>query len=294
MNGSGQKPNTGNENHGKNKKILAAVSVVAAVAVLLIVFFFTKSNIFFSLAQHKAEDGDYKSAISLSEKSDLDAADILKDYAVLRIEINKYYPLLLSDFNLDKIKEWSITAQKTDAGSYLLSDTLSSEILELNTALSQIILCCEEYGALKSDILDMMDVFAEINRLHTKDAEGKNTSFTVGEERAKISRWTEANNRMLAFMAQAPRSENIYLANFLAKETQGEIAEFEETINGVAATYGDTSLVRFSGDAFKQYPDISNSDGQRVNLLKKEKFEEFMYKELCTELVRSLAGFYSA
>lgn len=288
------KPNTYNQNHGNKKKIIAAVSVVAAVTLILVVFLIAKNAIFFSLAESKAENGNYKSAVSLADKSGSDGADILKEYAVLRIEINKYYPLLLSDFNLDKIREWSEIAKKINAGSYLLNDELSAEIMELDTALAQIISCCEEYGALKKDILNMMDAFAEINRLHTKDAEGKNTSFTVAQERAKINEWTQINGRMLAFVAQIPRSENLYLINFLAKEAQGEIADFAKTIDGVAALYGETALVRFSGDANKQYPDISNSSGKRVNLLEKEGFEQFMYEELCSELVRSLAGFYSA
>lgn len=288
------KPNTETKNHGKKRKIIAAVSVVAAISVLLIAFLAAKNSIFFFLAQNQAENSDYKAAVSLADKSDSESADILKDYAVLRIEINKYYPLLLSDFNLDKIREWSEIAKKVNAGSYLLNDELSAEIMELDTALAQIISCCEEYGALKADILNMMDVFAEINRLHTKDAEGKNTAFTVEQERARINQWTDINGRMLAFVARIPRSENIYLINFLAKEAQGEIADFAATIDGVAALYGETALVRFSGDAFKQYPDISSSNGKRVNLLEKEGFEQFMYEELCTELVNTLAGFYSA
>lgn len=288
------KPNTENKNHGKKRKIIAAVSVVAAIAVLLIVFLAAKSAVFFSISQNQAENGDYKSAVSFADKSGSESADILKDYAVLRIEINKYYPLLLSDFNLDKIREWSLSAQSINAGSYLLSDKLSAEIAELDAALAQIISCCEEYGALKNDILNMMDVFAEINRLHTKDAEGKNTAFTVEQERTKINQWTDINSRMLAFVAQIPRSENIYLINFLAKEAQGEIADFADTIDGVSALYGETALVRFSGDAFKRYPDISSGNGKRVNLLEKEGYEQFMYEELCTELVRTLAGFYSA
>ncbi len=287
------KQNITDKNHGKNKKNVAAVLAVVAVAALLIIFLFAKNAIFFSLAQNTAENGNYKSAVSLADKSGSDGADILKDYAVLRIEINKYYPLLLSEFNPDKIREWSLTAQRINAESYLLSDELSVEILELDSALSEIISCCEEYGALKADILNMMDVFAEINRLHTKDAEGKNAAFTVAEERAKINTWTQINNRLLAYVARIPGSENIYLINFLAKEAQGEIAELTDAIDGVAALYGETALVRFSGDAFKQYPDISNSSGQRVNLLEKEGFEQFMHDELCAELVHSLAGFYS-
>ncbi len=293
MVGFTQKTDTALENHGKKRKIIAAVSVVAAVTVFLIAFLLAKSTIFFALAENQAENGDYKSAVSFADKSGSKGAEILKEYSVLRIEINKYYPLLISDFNLDKIREWSVTAKTVNSSSYLLSDELSAEILELDTALSQIISCCEEYGTLKNDILNMMDIFAEINRLHTKDSEGKNTSFTVAQERAKINEWTDINNRMLAFVARIPRTENIYLINFLAKEAQGEIAEFSATIDGVAAAYDETALVRFSGDAFKQYPDISNSSGKRVNLLEKDGFEQFMYEELCSELVRTLAGFYS-
>ena len=288
-----QKSDTTINNHGKKRKIIAAVSVFAAAAVLLIVFFAAKNSIFFLCAQYQAENEDYKSAVSFADKSDSESADVLKDYSVLRIEINKYYPLLLSDFNIEKIREWSATAKTLNDNSYMLSDELSAEILELDTALSQIIACCEEYSVLKPDILDMMDVFAEINRLHTKDSEGKNTAFTVTQEREKIAEWTDINGRMLAFVAQIPRSENIYLINFLAKEAQGEIVEFASTIDDVAAIYDDNALVRFSGDALKQYPDISSGSGKRVNLLEKEGFEQFMYEELCAELVRTLAGFYS-
>lgn len=287
------KSDTTINNHGKKRKIIAAVSVFAAVLMLLIVFFAAKNSIFFFAAQNQAENGDYKSAVSFASQSDGERSDVLKNYSVLRIEINKYYPLLLSDFNIEKIREWSATAKAVNSSSYLLSDKLSAEILELDTALSQIITCCEEYDALKPDILDMMDVFAEINRLHTKDSEGKNTAFTVTQEREKIAEWTDINSRMLAFVAQIPRSENIYLINFLAKEAQGEIADFASTINDVAAVYDDNALVRFSGDALKQYPDISSGNGKRVNLLEKEGFEQFMYEEFCAELVRTIAGFYT-
>ena len=288
-----QKSNTVSKNHGNKKKIIAAVSVIAVIAALLITFLAAKNTIFFSLAAMKAENGEYKSAVTLAEKSSSEAAEVIKDYAVLRIDINKYYPLLLSDFNIEKINEWNQKALDIDSKSYLLSESLSEEILELSTALSEITECCEEYNMLKTDILDMMDVFAEINRLHTKDSEGKNTAFTVAEERARINRWSAANRRMLTFVANMPRCENIYLANFLAKEAQGELAEFEQTISDVAATYSETDLVRFSGDVYKQYPDINNSNGQRVNLLEKEIFEQFMYEEICTELVRSLARYYN-
>ena len=288
------KQNTANKNHGKNKKLTAVVSVCAVLGVFLIIFFVAKNSIFSSLAGISAEKENYRYAVSLSDISDSEKAQVIKDYSVLRIEINKYYPLLISEFNLEKIRQWSASAKSINDRSYMLSEELAAEIMEIDTALSQIISCCEEYDTLKPDILDMMDVFNEINRLHTKDTDGKNTAFTVEQERQKISRWTIENDKLLKYLRQVPGSENIYLINFLAKETQGEIAELVEAIDGVEKLYGETALVRFGGDAQKQYPDISNSSGERVNLLDKEGFERFMYSELCAELIRGLAGFYSA
>ncbi len=288
------KPNTANENHGKNKKITAVVSVCAVLAVLLIVFLVAKNSIFSSLAGISAEKGNYRYAVTLADSSSAEKAQVIKDYSVLRIDINKYYPLLISEFNLDKIHEWSVSAKSINDRGYLLSEELAAEIMEIDIALSQIISCCEEYDALKPDILDMMDVFNEINRLHTKDSEGKNTAFTVEQERQILDRWNTIDGKLLEFITRIPGSENIYLLNFLAKEAQGEIAELHKAIDGVAELYGETALVRFGGDAQKQYPDIFNSSGERVNLLKKEAFEGFVYSELCAELVHSLAGFYTA
>ena len=286
--------NMGNKNHGKSKRLTAVVSVCAVLAVLIVIFLFAKNIIFSSLAGISAEKENYRYAVTLSGFSSDEKAQAIKDYSVLRIEINKYYPLLTSEFNLDKIREWSISAKSINDRSYYLSEELAAEIMEIDTALSRIVSCCEEYAALKPDILDMMDVFNEINRLHTKDAEGKNTSFTVEQERQTLDRWNTANGRLLEFITRIPDSENIYLINFLAKEAQGEIAEIGKAIDSVAALYGETALVRFGGDALKQYPDIFNSSGERVNLLKKEEFERFVYSELCAELVHSLAGFYIA
>lgn len=288
------KQNTASENHGKNKKLTAVVSVCVVLGVFLIIFFLAKNSIFSSLAGISAEKENYRYAVSLSDISDSEKAQVIKDYSVLRIEINKYYPLLISEFNLEKIRQWSASAKSINDRSYMLSEELAAEIMEIDTALSQIISCCEEYDTLKPDILDMMDVFNEINRLHTKDTDGKNTAFTVEQERQILDRWNTANGKLLDFITRIPDSENIYLINFLAKEAQGEIAELGKAIDSVAQLYGETALVRFGGDALKQYPDIFNSSGERVNLLKKEEFESFVYSELCAELVHSLAGFYTA
>lgn len=282
------------QNHGKKKALIAAVSVIAALAVLLTVFLLTKNSIFYSVAKSKAEKQDFSAAMSFIENSGDDKADVLRDYINLRIEINQNYPLLLSDFDIEKIKSWSKTAERVCAYSGALGESISADAVALSDILSQIISCEAEYNALKADILNLMDVFNEINRLHTKDAEGKNTSFTIAEERNKISTWTQLNNRILSFVAEIPGSENIYLINYLAKEAQGEISELTSAIDSVAANgYGDTALVRFSGDAVKLFPDIKNSSGESVNLLDKENYEKFMFEEICNELTQCLAPYYA-
>lgn len=287
-----RKINNSDKNCSSKKKIVAAVcvAVLAAVIALLLVF---KNALFYSAAEAQAENCNFESALSLAEYSEDGKATALRDYLSLRIEINKYYPFLVSDFNIDKIKEWHQISQKICTGN-TLDGAVAEDARSLDECLSQIVTCYSEYMLIKSDTLEMMDVFNEINRLHTKDAEGKNTSFTVAQEREKIARWKNSNQALLDFVSSIPGVENIYLINFLAKEAQGEIAELSSAIDTVALAYGETALVRFGGDAVKRFPDIYNSNGDAVNLLDKNGYEKFMFEELCKELARNLGGFYTA
>lgn len=283
------------QNHGKRKKLIAAVSVIAALTALLIVFLVAKNSIFFAAAKSMAEKQDFESAIVLAEDSGSEDTALLKDYINLRLEINSSYPLLLSEFDIEKIKSWAETAENISGRSEPLGDKISEDVLSLSQTLSEIIYCESEYQTMRADILNLMDAFNEINRLHTKDAGGKNISFTIAEERTKLNNWSLLNGSLLSFIPRIPSNEKLYLINYLAKEAQGEISEINAAIDSVAASgYADTDLVRFSGDAVRRFPDISNSAGESVNLLDKERYEQFMHDEMLRILAETLAPYYAA
>lgn len=280
-------------NRGKKNVFVAVVSSLAAVTIILVAFFLSKNTVFHELAKSRAEKGDFSTAAMLVRQSGSEKSQVLEDYISLRLEINENYPVILSDYDSEKAELWALTAEKLCNRGEALGDGMAQEVSELSQLLSQIVAAEKEYNALKTDILDMMDVFNEINRLHTEDAEGKNTSFTIAAERERIAAWTELNNKILTFISSVPGNENIYLFNYMAKEAQGEISELNAAVDSVADSgYGEDDLVRFSGDAVKRFPEITNSSGESVNLLNKEVYERFMYEEFCNKLVQNLAPYY--
>lgn len=282
------------ENHGGKKVFVAAVSVISALIVLLVAFLCSKNSIFFSLAKKSAERNEFPKACQLVEKSGGEKAEMLEKYINLRLEINESYPLLLSEYDPDKLSSWNEAAAELAGNPELLGEKISSEAVSLSQTLAAITDATRNYEEKRSDILSLMDIFAEINRLHTKDAEGKNASFTVSEERSKISEWERLNNSLSEFVSTAPNAGNAYLLNYMIKEVQGEIADLNAAMDSVIADgYAETDLVRFSGEGQKRFPDIYNSSNESVNLTDKEKYEQYMYKELCTGFVESLGGFYA-
>lgn len=284
-----------NSKNGKRNALIIAISIIAVIIMMIIGFFLSKNTIFYLAAKSCAMNGDFVSAGNMIEKSDHKKADVLERYINLRSEINRDYPLLLSEFDREKIKTWSEEAKSICSESEALGNDISYEVEKLSVVLSRIVVCEEEYILLQADILEMMDVFGEINRLHTKDDEGKNVSFTISEERTKLSNWTHLSDKIFSYVSRLTGNENLYLINYMVKEAQGEISEISKAIDGVEQSgYSETDLVRFSGDAEKKFPDITNSNGASVNLLEKEEYEKFMYDEICLELVQQLAVFYIA
>ncbi len=283
----------GQKNQSKKTTVIALISVFAVIFAMLVVFLFTKNNIFYSVARKRAENQDFVSAVSVLKKSESENSEILRQYLDLRIDINRSYPVLLSEYDAQKISLWKQTADYLTSYNDILGEKIAFEVLSLSQILGDIVNSHNEYTAMKADILEMMDVFCEINRLHSKGADGKNISFTTAEERAKIQRWTELSDKLLSFSAATPGSEDIYLLNFLAKESQSEISEVTKVIDSVEADgYAETDLVRFSGEAHKVFPDINNGGGESVNLADKYNFEKFMYEEFCMGLAGNLAPYY--
>lgn len=282
------------ENHGNRKALVVAVSVIFVLFVLLFAFLLSKNSVYRAISISKAEENDFKAAFSLIEKTTGEKSEPLKEYFRLRLDINEEYPQMIADFDIEKINEWSMIAESLCNQTGFLGEEISADVVLLSQKLSQIKECVDEYGLIKQDILSLMEVFAEINRLYTKDAEGKNTAFTVLEERGRIQNWERLNSKLSSFAAKIPGYENIYLLNYLIKESLGEISDLNEAVDFiVAGGYAETDKVRFGGDAERKFPDIVNSRNETVNLLEKEKYEYFMFNEICHELTEMLGDFYT-
>lgn len=288
-----KKQNMPAENHGNKKFFVAAISVICALVVLIVAFLACKNTIYFSVAQSKAENNNFFEALNIAESASDEKSQILSDYITLRIDINENYPKLLSEFSIEKINEWNESAAALSEKSDLLGEILSAQVTALSQKLAQISSCHSQYISIRSDVLSMMDVFAEFNRLYTVAADGKNTAFTVSQERRKIAEWDRLNSNLMSFAATVPEYENIYLLNYLIKEVQGECNDLSSAMDSVIAMgYTETDLIRLGGTAQKKFPDIQNSSNESVNVLEKEKYEEFMFDGICNELADSLGEFY--
>lgn len=288
------KQNTFIQNHGK-KPLIAAVSVICALVAVIVTFLALKNTLYFSLAQKKAEKNEFSHAMQLVEKSSSDDSRLLEKYLALRFDINRSYPELISEFNIDKINEWKAVAEELCGSAEVLGEKISAETELLRARLVQISDSYAGYQAIRSDILNMMDVFAEFNRLYTVAADGKNTAFTVAQERQKISAWEQQNSALMSYAATVPSYESIYLLNYLIKEVQGECSDLREAMDKVVAMgYSENDLIRLSGTAEKKFPSIQNSNNETVNVLEKSNYEQYMFRSICSQLIESLGEFYSA
>lgn len=285
------KNKTGSKN-GNRKFLVAAACVVFAFAVLLTVGLAAKNPFYFSMAQKKAENGDFSAAAELVVKTEGKKAEMLDKYIMLRLDINRCYPDMLTDYDFQKIAYWSETVSELSENPDLLGSELSSELVKLSEALSIITNGISGYEAIRADVLSMMDVFLEINRLHTKGDDGKNIGFTVAEEKEKIRMWERQCDALEQYAMGIDENESIYLLNYLIKEVQGECADLEKAIDSVTESgYSETDRVRFSGEGRKTYPDIRSSNAS-VNLLEKENYELYVYKGICRALTEVLGEFY--
>ncbi len=289
-----QNTNTPSENHGSKKALVVAVSVICNLAVLIIVFLACKNPLYFSIAKAKTERGDFSSALELCEKTTDEKNQVLSDYLALRLDINEGYPQLISEFDIAKINLWSEKAASINQNASVLGDDIAAEINTLSQTLSQICALHAQYTAIRPDVLSVMDIFGEFNRLYTVDASGKNTAFTVLEEQSKIARWEQQNSNLSSFAITIPGYENIYLLNYLIKEIQSECGDLREAMNSVIAMgYQVTDNIRLGGSAQKKFPGIQNSNNETVTLLEKERYEAFMYDGICRRFAEILGSFYA-
>lgn len=275
------------------KPIIAAVTVICALSVVIIAFLILKNPLYFLISQSKAEKSEYQSAYELLENVHTDKADALALYLQLRIDINKNYPVLLTDFQPSIISGWTESVAKVEEVKHLLSDEIAQEAEKLSLTLNQVNSCLTQYEQIKGEILSLMDVFAELNRLYTKDLTGKNISFTISEERIKISSWEQQLSTLINYANTIPKYESIYLLNYLIKEAESECLDLRNSMDSVIAMgYKETDLIRLSGSGQKQFPAITNSNNESVNLLQKDIYEKYLYDGICVQLAEILGEFY--
>ncbi|MBQ4604594.1 MAG: hypothetical protein IJB16_08330 [Clostridia bacterium] len=275
------------------KPLIVAVSVICALSVILIAFLACKNSVLFAISESKAEKGKYAEAMHYIENINTEKSEALSLYLSLRNDINESYPVLLTDFQTSIISQWTEKVTAVEQVKHLLSDEIASQADVLAQTLHQVNSCLTQYGQIRYDILSLMDVFAELNRLYSKDISGKNTAFTVSEERIKITSWEQQLSTLVNFAYTVPKYENIYLLNYLIKEVEGECLDLRTAMDSVIAMgYKETDLIRLSGSAQKQFPAITNSNNESVNLLQKEKYESYMYDGICIQLAEVLGEFY--
>lgn len=275
------------------KPIVAAVSVICAFSVIIIAFLACKNHLYFAISQYKTENRQYSEAIEILEGVHNEKADALFLYLELRNDINEKYPVLLTDFQPSIIDGWTQSVSAVEDVKHLLSDEIAEEAEALSQTLHSVNTCLKQYDHIRGDILSLMDIFAEMNRLYTKDYQGKNTPFTVSEERIRVSVWEQQLSTLTNFAYTVPNYEGIYLLNYLIKEVEGECLELKNAMDSVVAMgYKETDVIRLSGSGQKQFPAITNSNNESVNLLQKDAYERFMYEGICIQLAEVLGVFY--
>lgn len=288
-----QEQNMVAENRNSRKPLIIAVGVICALSVLLIVFLACKNPIFYSLAEDKAENLEFSEAVELVENVSSEKGDLLADYLALRLDINANYPMLLSSLDMAKINEWIATATKISQSNAGLSEKIINDATNIRQKLETVNGCVNGFGAIKADIISLMDIFSEVNRLLTKGADGKNIPFTVSEERTRLAQWQMQVDALLQYSMTVPNNQNIYLLTYLIREAQGEISEITEAVNSVVASgYSETDRVRFSGSGQKTFPGVQNDKGESVDFLNKNGYIDFLGQSIERELAESLGEFY--
>ena len=233
---------------GRRNPLVIAVSGGCALAVLVAAALLLKNPILFSAAQRQAEKENFIFAESLNKRCSSADSQLLAEYLDLRIDIDLRYPEMLSNFDPEIFRSWGERASTLAASSDAFKPALASQVKALEYKLSVACARLNEYDFTQQDIGSLMDVFAEINRLYTKDDSGKNTAFSVAQELEKIEEWERLGQSLSDFAGKLPNGESVYLLTYLIKESRGECDDLRAAMDTVlGAGYSPTDLVRLSG-----------------------------------------------
>ena len=275
------------------KKLIAAVTAVFALVALVSAVLLVKNPLLCFVSEKLASDGRYYAAEKYADMCGGEKADVLGSYVRLRQDINANYALMIAGFDREKIEEWRSTADNIRNNSDCLGNGLSQEATALSERLDKICAFLKEYDELRPEILELFDVFNEINRLYTKDATGVNPVFTISEEIAMIDRWEMTARKLDIFSAEISDAGKMYLFTYFIKEAQGEAVDLRSAMYGfLAQGYDAYAQIRVTGDTVRTFPSVQNGSGETVNLQKKDKYENFMYRDMCGALAEMLGEFY--
>lgn len=274
----------------KLKIILICVAVfIAAAAVLL---FALKNVIFTQRAVKSIEKDDLNSARAAAQHITNNSGQVTENYVELLTEINRKYPDLLAEFNIDTFKNWRDRAEEIKS-----DENLPEKLIEGADALyKKLYKLCQlygEYDGMRADVLEMMEVFNEINRLYSPGEDGKNVAFTVKEETEKVEKWEEICFVLSTYSSDVPNGESIYLLSYLVSETYGECEEIRNQLKQISAKgYDENEPVRVNGNGQKTFSDVVNTKGVTLSVLEKEEYEEYMYVAICRALTQTLSEYY--
>ena len=287
-----EKVNNGTDDRSKKTVISAVIAVVAAVAVMIIVLI-AKEPIFISVSRNLAAKHSYDAAEFFVQICNSDEADILDEYIDLRQDINENYALMVSDFDRVKIEEWQKSAEKVSNNLSAVGEKIEPEAVALSERLDKICKLLDDYDALRPEIMNLFDVFNEINRLYARDESGESTVFTISQEIDMLNSWKRTTNRLEQFRSEIETGTKTYLLTYFLKEAQGEESDLREAMNSFAAQgYDSQAQIRVKGATMRTFPPIRNGSGITVNLQQKEAYEKYMYRDLCSALAETLGAFY--
>lgn len=289
-----EKVNNDTGNRDKKTVISAVIAVAVAVAVVIILLI-AKEPVFLSASRSLAADGGYGAAEYFVQLCGSDKADILDEYIDLRQDINENYALMVSDFDKERVRGWQKSAENVRNNVDALGDKLAPEAVALSNALDKICTSLDDYDSLRPEIMELFEIFNEINRLYARDASGESTVFTISQEITMLNSWKRTANRLEEFSSAFETGSKTYLLTYFLKEAQGEEADLREAMNSFAAQgYGYDAQIRVKGATMRTFPSISNGSGVTVNLQQKDVYEKYMYRDLCSALAETLGVFYTA
>ena len=277
-----------------SKKAVTALAVLISLALLaLAIISIFKSEVLYHIAEKKCIRGDYLSAMSFLEDSEVDEKEVFEEYIMLRSDIRQQYPSLLMTPDFETVNAWCETVNRIYENREGFSETNLNTMLSLHERLNKICDLYSQYTGMDDEIDDLMDIFTVVNSISSASPDEAGTSFTVRDIKADLERRKEICSSLEEFTTLIPGNENIYLLSYLIGEAKGEYRDIEEVLSAVADSgYSDSDVVRIKTQGKKTFSKVTNANGVSISVADKEEYETFMLESVGRALIKSLSEFY--